>query len=222
MAGINAIYDWDWRAAEEEVLEARKFGGRTNAEIEAVLAVNAGKCDQAVQLGRAALARDPLNADVHAAHAYDVYLRCGRYAEAETALRRALAISPEYGSGYYFLGLSLLLQGRLDEALAAMQHEKAGDGRYEGIAIVYYAMGRKDASDAALRHAIELHSESYPTFIARVHAFRGELDQAMEWFERAYSLKATELYVIKHDPLVRNLERDPRYKAFLRKMNLPE
>jgi hypothetical protein len=30
------------------------------------------------------------------------------------------------------------------------------------------------------------------------------------------------LFMIKDDPLFRNLEADPRYKAFLRKMNLPE
>jgi hypothetical protein len=30
------------------------------------------------------------------------------------------------------------------------------------------------------------------------------------------------LYTIKGDPLLKNLEGDSRYKAFLRKMNLPE
>jgi hypothetical protein len=30
------------------------------------------------------------------------------------------------------------------------------------------------------------------------------------------------LYIIKDDPLFKNLEGDPRYKTFLRKMNLPE
>jgi hypothetical protein len=31
-----------------------------------------------------------------------------------------------------------------------------------------------------------------------------------------------DLYMIKGAPLFKNLENDPRYKAFLRKMNLPE
>jgi hypothetical protein len=30
------------------------------------------------------------------------------------------------------------------------------------------------------------------------------------------------LYLIKGDPFFKNLDGDPRYKAFLRKMNLPE
>ena len=44
----------------------------------------------------------------------------------------------------------------------------------------------------------------------------------MEWLERAYKFRDEDLYWIKDDPLLKNLESDPRYKAFLRKMNLPE
>jgi hypothetical protein len=35
-------------------------------------------------------------------------------------------------------------------------------------------------------------------------------------------MRDEDLYIIKGDPLFKNLERDPRFKAFLRKMNLPE
>ena len=34
--------------------------------------------------------------------------------------------------------------------------------------------------------------------------------------------KDPSLYLFKGDPLLKNLESDPRHKAFLRKMNLPE
>jgi len=44
----------------------------------------------------------------------------------------------------------------------------------------------------------------------------------LEWLERAYKFRDEDLYSIKDDPLLKNLESDPRYKAFLRKMNLPE
>jgi hypothetical protein len=58
--------------------------------------------------------------------------------------------------------------------------------------------------------------------IAQAHAYRGELDQAFGWLDRAFDQKDAELYWIKGDPLLKKLEADPRYKAFLRKMNLPE
>jgi hypothetical protein len=58
--------------------------------------------------------------------------------------------------------------------------------------------------------------------IAEVYAFRGQSDEAMRWLERAYAQKDAYLYYIKSDWLLRNLEGDSRYKAFLPKMSLPE
>jgi hypothetical protein len=57
--------------------------------------------------------------------------------------------------------------------------------------------------------------------IADAYAYRGELDQAFTWLERAYRQKDTVLYLIKSDPFFKKLDGDPRYKAFLRKMKLP-
>jgi hypothetical protein len=51
---------------------------------------------------------------------------------------------------------------------------------------------------------------------------RGEADEAFARLDRAYAQKHVELYWIKGDWLLKSLEGDQRYKAFLRKMNLPE
>jgi hypothetical protein len=40
--------------------------------------------------------------------------------------------------------------------------------------------------------------------------------------ERAYGQKDSSLFQIVGEPLFERLADDPRYKAFLRKMNLPE
>ena len=44
----------------------------------------------------------------------------------------------------------------------------------------------------------------------------------MKWLDKAYAVKDGDLYFIRNEPLMRSLENDARYKAFLRKMNLPE
>jgi hypothetical protein len=83
------------------------------------------------------------------------------------------------------------------------------------------------ASSAAVEADVELrklesqHSGDMAMWIAEVHAFRGEKDIARSWLDRAYAQKDIFLWLIKGDPLFRNLDGDPRYKAFLRKMNLP-
>jgi hypothetical protein len=46
-------------------------------------------------------------------------------------------------------------------------------------------------------------------------------DRAFEWLERAYAQRDGGLAQLKGDPLLKSLERDPRYAAFLKKMRLP-
>ena len=125
--------------------------------------MNLKQCDKAIQLDKAALASDPLDPNMYETFVFEVLLRCERYAEAEAAERRALSISPQYGNARYFLGEALLLQGRLPEALAEMQKETIDDGRYEGSAMVYFAMGRRAESDAALKLGAEHNGESWPS-----------------------------------------------------------
>jgi hypothetical protein len=45
---------------------------------------------------------------------------------------------------------------------------------------------------------------------------------AFAWLDRAYRQHDGTLPVIKQDPCVKNFEPDPRYKALLRKLKLPE
>jgi TolB-like protein len=223
LADVHVIYDWDWTGADLEIKQARDLGNRVEAiQAAARLAAVRGEWDRATELFQTGLAADPLNANLHLLFAWGVALRSGRFAEAGSLMRQALEISPKIGSGRWFLGLSLLFESRLDDALAVMQQETLDDGQLEGTAIVWYAMGKKAESDAALKRAIEQNTEEWPSAIARVYAFRGERDEAMKWLERAYSVKDEDLYLIRGDPLTKRLEGDPRYKAFLRKMNLPE
>ena len=53
-------------------------------------------------------------------------------------------------------------------------------------------------------------------------AIRNERDAAIEWLDRAYAQKDEDLYRIEENPLFWNVARGARYKAFLRKMKLPE
>ena len=66
------------------------------------------------------------------------------------------------------------------------------------------------------------HAQGNAFGIADVYAFRGQTDEAMHWLERAYAQKDAALYYVKFDLPLKGLSADPRFKAFLRKMNLPE
>jgi hypothetical protein len=45
---------------------------------------------------------------------------------------------------------------------------------------------------------------------------------AISWFEKAYANRDVDLYLVKGELALRKIESNARYKAFLRKMNLPD
>jgi TolB-like protein len=224
MARIHTYHDWDWAGADRELQLAFALGPRDtySAQIACQLAAARGLWDEARQLAIEAIELDPLSPDAHMFLGWNVYLHTGQLPEAEQSFRRGLRIAPKWGAGQYFLGEALMLQGHLEAALAEFQKETVDDGRLEGSAMALFAAGRKAESDSQLAEAIRRNGTSWPSETARAYAFRGEKNRAFEWLDRAYELRDPDIYTFKGDPLFKNLENDPRYKAFLRKMNLPE
>ena len=101
-----------------------------------------------------------------------------------------------------------------------MQKELEPAWRGLGLALAYHAAGKKKEADAALADYIKEFQNDAAYQIAEIYAFRGETDKAFEWLERAFMQRDGGLAQIKGDPLLRNIEKDPRYRAFLQKMKL--
>jgi hypothetical protein len=72
-----------------------------------------------------------------------------------------------------------------------------------------------------LRELIAKYHASDPYQIAEVYAFRNQPDEAFEWLDRAFAQRDDGLTITKVDPLLKSLHKDPRYAAFLKKLNLP-
>jgi TolB-like protein/Tfp pilus assembly protein PilF len=220
---VHIWYDWDWPAAVQEMNTAMALN--PNDPFVLVTAADQrmaiGLWAEAVTLCDAALSTDPLLATVYQNIGW-AYMYMGRYAEAERAMRRVLEISPTYGGARHDLGVILVMEGKAEEALGEIQKETPLGGRAAGLVLVYHELHRKQEADAELTQLEAEHSADMAMWIAEAHAFRGQKDQAFTWLDRAYAQKDYFLWTIKGDPLLKNLEGDPRFKAFLKKMNLPE
>jgi tetratricopeptide (TPR) repeat protein len=175
--------------------------------------------DEAAAFYNAALALDPLGA-ISQAGLGTISYRMGRLPEAEARLRAAIEVSPTFLWAHWTLGAVLLAAGKLDAALEQMLKATSDGGADAGIALVYHSMKRNAESDAALARATNAFAADRAYVLAQVHAYRGESEQALAWLDRAYRQKDVALYRVKGDPLLKNLEPDPGYSAFLRKMNL--
>jgi len=223
---VHTAYDWDWEAASAEIKEALRLSPRDATALicAARLSEALGHWDEAVRQLNSVIARDPLDPGLKNMLS-GVYARVGRLAEAEATERRVLELSPTYASAPYNLAVILLALGRRDEALRVLKEvQQAQDpaDRAQGLVLTYYALGHKADSDAQLATLTREHASDDAFIIAEAHAYRGEIDEAFRWLDRAYAQKDPQLYLVKGDRLLKNLERDPRHKAFLHKMKLPE
>jgi TolB-like protein/Tfp pilus assembly protein PilF len=221
---IYMAYDWDWARANAQMQQALRLEPR-DPEVQLCasrLAMALGQWDEAIRLLKSAIARDPLFAVMYNSLS-ETYLRTDRLADAEAAERRVLEINPTYVSAPYNLAKVLLAEGRPKDALALiMSRQQDISDRYVSLALIYHALGRKVDSDSQLAILIRQYQNDQAFQIAGVFAFRGEADEAFRWIERAHRQRDAFLYYIKVEWLLKSIEADPRYNAFLRKMNLPE
>jgi TolB-like protein/Flp pilus assembly protein TadD len=220
---VHNEYDWDWAGADRELKLARDLAPSDPANIlvAAILARTLGRFNEADRLARSYVAAEPLSAGSYNACGY-VYLDLGRWVNAEQCFRRMLQITPTFQSGHLLLGIAILLQGRFEPALAEFQLESVEGGQRQGLALAYSALERKRDADTALAQFETDQGRDWAFEIAEVYAYRAQNNEAFKWLERAYDQKDVSLYGIKASPLLSNLRGDPRYKAFLRKMKLPE
>ncbi|MGC2030121.1 MAG: tetratricopeptide repeat protein [Steroidobacteraceae bacterium] len=222
--GIVHIYhDWDWAAGTIELDRALALAPG-NARMllfhsEASWAV--GQWDSAIRDLSAAVALDPLYPAGYTLLG-EVQLAAGHWTEAEAAFNRALEIAPHYAFVHFDLAEALLFKGEKEEALQQSDLEPVEMALWGGRAAIYHALGRKADSDAALNRLTALASADRPFAVACAHAYRGESDAAFLWLERAFTQRDALLWLVKGEPLLRPIHSDPRYKAFLKKMNLPE
>jgi tetratricopeptide (TPR) repeat protein len=141
------------------------------------------------------------------------------WAEAEADAQRAIDISPTYTSARLSLGQVLLEEGKTDSALAELSKS---DSPLRGTAMVYWTLGRRAESNRTLSELKTKCAGKCAYAIAAVYAWRGQSDQALLWLDEAYSRKDPLLYQVNGDPVFSKISEEPRFKAFLRKINAPE
>jgi adenylate cyclase len=59
-----------------------------------------------------------------------------------------------------------------------------------------------------------------PSSVAQVKAYRGEIDEAFAWLERAYEARDSGLSNVLSNPWLANLHDDPRWEELITKLGL--
>jgi len=170
---------------------------------------------------RKAIEVDPLSSEAWQTLAR-VQISQGQFAAVRTSIERALDIDPGNGFAQYYSAQLELLQGRIPEALAAAGKIGFEEERLMIMAMAEHTLGHTQESDKALGELVAMYARDAAYQIADSYAWRGEKRKAYEWLERSYQQRDGGLVHLEIDPYLRGLRGDEEFKAFLRKMKLPE
>jgi TolB-like protein/DNA-binding winged helix-turn-helix (wHTH) protein/cytochrome c-type biogenesis protein CcmH/NrfG len=221
MGRIKQQVDFDWAGADASFQRAVALDPG-NPEVVRTAASSAaifGRFDEALQLRRA-VDLDPLNANSWESLA-ETEFWMGQLDKAAADSKKGLALSPDAFPGPIELSQIYVMQGRPQDALLEIELVRYDPFRAFLYAIAYHALGRKKESDAELSKLITQYHANMAYQIASVYAFRNQSDEAFEWLERAYAQRDSGLIGTKVEPALQNLHSDPRFTAFLKKLNLP-
>ena len=146
----------------------------------------------------------------------------GRLDEAAAAYETYELVGPV--SGFTSVGaLVMLLQGKHEASLATWERLSPGLFRTYGEAITLYSMGRDEEFAARFQALKDQYGADYPTMVARVYAWMGDVDSAFEWLDR-YTPGQPELgqVIVNHMEFLsvefQPLHDDPRWQAWLQRL----
>jgi TolB-like protein/DNA-binding winged helix-turn-helix (wHTH) protein/Tfp pilus assembly protein PilF len=222
LALVQINYDWDWEAADASLKKAGLLAPGSAAVLsnQAYLARTLGRMEDAIALYKQAIALDPLRANFQLALAYELFF-LGRYEEAQATLQRAEELNPQLSSLHLTRAKILFSQGRQEEALAEAARETGDWEKLSGEALACYAAGHREESDKALKELIAHHQDDGAYQIAEAYAYRGDIENAFHWMDRAFRQRDPGSPELKTSPLMKSLRQDPRFADLLKKMRLP-
>ena len=213
--------DWSGAAADlERALALNPSDARAFLVYVDNVLLPLGRMPEAIAAARKATELDPLNGSSWGMLGLALCFN-GEMDAARNAYLRTSEFAPGHPWHAFWLAAVDLLEGQPAKALARYEQISTGWARLTGIALAEHDLGDATESQAALEELIRADAGDSPYQIAQVYARRRELDRAFEWLERAFALPDIGLIYVKSDPLLRNLHGDPRYRALLKRVNLP-
>jgi adenylate cyclase len=220
---IEMNFDFNWNGAAQTLSKALALApADPNIVIAAGnLEIARGNADRAIELYRKAVDLDPVNPQARAFLAFNL-AATKRFAEARAEFPRVVELNPAAPWAHAGLGLSYLLEGKFEEAVAATKGEAGEWARLVIVGCARWGQKKIPEADAALAQLVDGFAETAAYQIAEVYAYRGEKDKAFEWLERARRQRDPGLAGLRKDPLLPNLRGDPRWDAFLRTMGLAD
>ena len=226
---LSTFYDWNWEEAEDNFEKAFSINPgyapghywRSN-----YLSFIRKDYTESIREAMVAIELEPLISHSHITLS-SVYICAGRYQEAANASRTAIELDANSFLSHYFLGTALCGMRRFDEALAAINDSMVISGRHQyTVSVLSWLYYEKGEIGEAQKIFDELITRSKSEFISSlslaVAAYASKnFDRAYEYMEQSFVEKSSLLVSIDVYPFFSFVQKDPRFRPFIKRMNFP-
>jgi tetratricopeptide (TPR) repeat protein len=221
-AYVKMYLNWDFAAAEQGFRKAieLKPGYATAHQWYSELLAFLGRHAEAIAEIRKALELDPLSAVMHH-QAGQTYQQARQYDQAIVEYRNAVALLPEFVAPKMFMSFAFRRSGKLTDAAEAMNAAFPQEGQWTSD--LASAARRADLA-AYVRKEQEIAGRlARPAYYyALYEAALGNDAGAFRWLDEAYKRRDECILYLKVDPEWDRLRSDPRFKALVEKVGLPQ
>jgi eukaryotic-like serine/threonine-protein kinase len=222
---VKANYDWDWDGAERELRRALELNPNHPGAHHAYALLLAaqtrfGEAHAELERGQQL---DPRSLNITAARAW-VYYLARDYQQAATLVEENLPLNPNFYPLLQQLAQARERQGRYTDAVRIFEHARQRSGgstfAVARLGHAYALAGQRQAAQARLAELKESTNRAYG--VAWVYLGLGDHVQALTWLERACDDHASEMIYLKADSLYDALRGEPRFRALLQRVGLPD
>ncbi len=187
---------------------------------------NLKRFDESIAEMRRAEELDPLSLII-GSNLGDMLLMARRYDEAIAQYKRTLVRNPEFASAHEAMSRAFGAKGMYAEAVAEARRAvelNPSSSRKAYLALWLARSGKRDEALKILGELKQLATESYVAgdSFALIYVGLGDRDEVLNWLEKNMESRAETASVYAVDPEYDELRSEPRFKAMLKRMNLPE
>ena len=222
-------YDWDWKAAEQELKLALQLN--PNSDIIHLyyswFLSFTGRHEEAIDVIRRAQELDPRSNFINIMVAH-ILNQGGRFDEALRESKKTVKMFPNYHLAHTTLGACYRYNSMFDSAVVELKRSNelsGGGGAY--LARAYYMAGDKENGDKLFKKLKDREKQGeyiLPTNFFVIHDGRGDLDSMFYYLEKAYEDKDSWLLWILSMPVITDLDKKlcshKRFKSLRERVGL--
>ena len=212
----------DLPRADEEYTRARSLapGSASVLSLSGVFMTQMGRIDAGLADLLHAVQLDPLSYDPQGGYAYGLYL-AHRYDAALTAYGHAITDDPNERTLQSTRGLVYYALGEFERAHSSCHTDSDDVDALVCLAVTYEKLGRRADAQSTLTKFMRLRGDADAFAYAEIYAQWGDTRSAFKWLEKAVRLRDSGLILVKTDPLLDPLRKEPRFQAIERELKFP-